>query len=63
MSNTPVASNKKRLMITLPTELTEQMDIMARELGLTKSGLVALAIQNLFNAEEIRLQQKQYGHI
>ena len=30
MSNTPVASNKKRLMITLPTELTEQMDIMAR---------------------------------
>ena len=52
MSNTPVASNKKRLMITLPTEL-------ARELGLTKSGLVALAIQNLFNAEEIRLQQKQ----
>ena len=49
MSNTPVASNKKRLM-----------DIKARELGLTKSGLVALAIQNLFNAEEIRLhQQKQ----
>ena len=59
MSNTPVASNKKRLMITLPTELTEQMDIMARELGLTKSGLDALANQNLFNAEEIRLQQKQ----
>lgn len=60
MSNTPVASNKKRLMITLPTELTEQMDIKARKLGLTKSGLVALAIQNLFNAEEIRLhQQKQ----
>ena len=57
MSNTPVASNKKRLMITLPTELTEQMDIKARELGLTKSGLVALAIQNLFNAEEIRLHQ------
>ncbi len=60
MSNTSVATNKKRLMITLPTELTEQMDTKARELGLTKSGLVALAIQNLFNAEEIRLhQQKQ----
>lgn len=59
MSNTPVATNKKRLMITLPTELTEQMDTKARELGLTKSGLVALAIQNLFNAEEIRLHQHQ----
>ena len=46
--------------VTLPTELTERMYIKARELGLTKSGLVALAIQNLFNAEEIRLhQQKQ----
>ena len=30
MSNTPVASNKKRLMITLPTELTEQI---SRNLG------------------------------
>lgn len=59
MSNTSVATNKKRLMITLPTELTEQMDTKARELGLTKSGLVALAIQNLFNAEEIRLHQQQ----
>ena len=59
MSNPPVASNKKRLMLTLPTELTEQMDLIARELGLSKSGLLALAIRNLFNAEEIRLQQKQ----
>ena len=33
MSNTPVASNKKRLMITLPTELTEPFVLLAQQPG------------------------------
>ena len=57
MSNTPVSSDKKRIMVTLPKDLGFQMEAKAKELGLTKSGLVALALRNLFDGE-LGIQEK-----
>ena len=51
MSNTPVASDKKRVIVTLPIELVDEMDEKTREIGLTRSGLIALALRNLLDGK------------
>ena len=58
MSSNPVSADKKRVMITLPRDLEAQHSAKCKELGLTKSGYVALALNSLLNGEENVLQKK-----
>lgn len=58
MSSNPVAADKKRVTITLPKDLDAQISVKCKELGLTKSGYVALALNSLLSGEENVLQKK-----
>ena len=51
MSTSRIPEGKKRLVVTLPDELVDALEVKGKELGLPKSALCAIALRNLVDGK------------